>query len=237
MKYIKNETINHFKKFINKLYKKEENSLLNKKKKREEIKQKNKAEKAKTNKNSNGMNQYNNYMGLYMSQIQSINNQQQGYYEGYQNIYYYNGINAPYQYQAQMIGYNPYFHQYILDPPKTLEEHAELIYQRGIVNNIIGAFFIKECQEKNKNNEKRKVPVATVNLEEEEQSNNDSNNNNKEEKNQNINEDNNKESINEEKNYENENQEEEISNTQNKTLQIKSKNEQKNELKKPEFKE
>ena len=236
MKYIKNETINHFKKFINKLYKKEEDSLLNKKKKREEIKQKNKAEKAKANKNANGINQYNNYMGLYMSQMQPINNQPQGYYEGYQNIYYYNGINAPYQYQTQMIGYNPYFHQYILDQPKTLEEHAELIYQRGIVNNIIGAFFIKECLEKNKNNEKRKVPVATVDLEED-QSNNDSNNNNKEEKKKKINEDNKKESINEEKNCENEIQKEEMNNTQNNNLQTKSNNEQKNELKKPEFKE
>ena len=46
-----------------------------------------------------------------------------------------------------------------------MEDHINIIYQRGIVNNIIGAFYIKECQEKLKNNEKRKVPVAMVKLE------------------------------------------------------------------------
>ena len=51
LKYITNETINHFKKFMSKLYKKEEEALLNKKKKREEIKQKNKAEKRVNNRN------------------------------------------------------------------------------------------------------------------------------------------------------------------------------------------
>ena len=38
------------------------------------------------------------------------------------------------------------------------------IYQRGIVNNIIGAFFIKELQDKIKNNEKKKVPISTFEL-------------------------------------------------------------------------
>ena len=49
---------------MSKLYKKEEESLLNKKKKREEIKQKNKLEKSKVNKNYNGINQYNNFLTL-----------------------------------------------------------------------------------------------------------------------------------------------------------------------------
>ena len=49
MKYITAETINHFKKFISRLHKKEEEALLNKKKKREEVKQKNKYEKNKLN--------------------------------------------------------------------------------------------------------------------------------------------------------------------------------------------
>ena len=47
MKHIPNETITHFKRLMNRIYKKEEESLLNKKKKREEIKQKNKTEKNK----------------------------------------------------------------------------------------------------------------------------------------------------------------------------------------------
>ena len=227
MKYIKNETINHFKKFIGKLYKKEEESLLNKKKKREEIKQKNKAEKNKMNKNANGINQYNNYMGLYMNQMQPINNQQQGYLDGYPNIYYYNNINSAYQYPTQMFGY-PYFPQYIYEQPKTLEEQIDLIYQRGIVNNIIGAFFIKEIQEKKKSSEKRKVPVATVELDEEQGNKNDLNGNNflgnksNVESKERNNENNNKKKI-----------EEEINNINNATHN--KLNEHQNELKKPEF--
>ena len=47
-----------------------------------------------------------------------------------------------------------------------------IIAQRGIVNNIIGAFFIKEHQEKEKNNEKRKVPVAMVEFDDDQDNNN-----------------------------------------------------------------
>ena len=149
-----------------KLYKKEEESLLNKKKKREEIKQKSKSEKTKVNKNLNGIKQYNNnYMGIYMNQIPPINNQPQGYIDGYPNLYYYNNINSSYPFPNQILGYNAYFQPYYMEQPKNLEDHINIIYQRGIVNNIIGAFYIKECQEKLKNNEKRKVPVAMVKLE------------------------------------------------------------------------
>ena len=175
MKYIKNETISHFKKFMSKIYKKDEESILNKKKKREEVKQKNKLEKTKINKNGNEMNQYSNYMGLYFNQIQPMNNQGQGYIDDCQNIYYYH---PQYSTQYSMMGYNPYFQQYFYEQPKSLEENINMIYQRGIVNNIIGAFYIKECQEKKKNKEKRKVPVATVDFEEEEQDDNKNDNNN-----------------------------------------------------------
>ena len=91
MKIINNETITHFKKFISKLYKKEEDTILNKKKKREEIKQKNKFEKTRINRN--GVNQYNYYQGLYMppmSTMQPINNQNPAFFNEYQNLYYYN---------------------------------------------------------------------------------------------------------------------------------------------------
>lgn len=167
---------------MSKLYKKEEESILNKKKKREEVKQKNKTEKAKTKNNVNGMNQYNNYMGLYMNQMQPINNQGQGYIDEYKNIYYY----PPYQYPTSMIGYNPYFQQYIYEEPQTLEDNINMIYNRGIVNNIIGAFYIKERQEKMKNKEKRKVPIEKVELEDESDNNLNNNKNNPDKRNNNT---------------------------------------------------
>jgi hypothetical protein len=160
LKFITGETINHFKKFISKLYKKEEEALLNKKKKREEIKQKNKFEKTRINRN--GSNQYNFYQGVYIPPIQPMNNQNPAYYNDIQNYYYYN---TSYQFPPpHMIGIPPYFPQYMIEPPKNLQENLNNIYNRGIVNNIIGAFFIKECQEKMKNNEKRRVPVSRVDL-------------------------------------------------------------------------
>ena len=169
-KYITNETISHFKKFISKLYMKEEEALLNKKKKREENKQKNKFEKNKINKN-NGMNQYNYYSGLYMTQMQQINNQNPPpYYGDYQNNLYY--FNSPYQIHPQVLGMPPFFQQLVMEPPKNLQENLNNIYNRGIVNNIIGAFFIKECQEKKKNIEKRRIPVSTVNLGDDQSNNN-----------------------------------------------------------------
>ena len=211
-----------------KLYKKEEESLLNKKKKREEIKQKNKSEKTKINKNVNGIKQYNNnYMGIYMNQIPPINNQPQGYIDGYPNLYYYNNINSSYPFPNQMFGYNTYFQPYYMEQPKNLEEHINIIYQRGIVNNIIGAFYIKEYQEKLKNNEKRKVPVAMVELEDEQGNNNKMDNND-----ENINQ-NEKNDIqeNEVKNTENEKNGEDNNNNNNKNEETRDKN----ELRKPEF--
>jgi len=155
LKYITNETISRFKKFIHRLQKKEEESLLNKKKKREEIKQRNKIDKNKIN-NMNAPNPYNYYPNMYIPQMQ-INNQNPAYHNEYQNIYY---LYPPYN--PQMMP--PFIPNTYLMPPRTLEESLSYIYNRGIVNNIIGAFFIKECQDKQKNNEKRKVPVSTVDL-------------------------------------------------------------------------
>ena len=176
MKIINNETITHFKKFISKLYKKEEDTILNKKKKREEIKQKNKFEKTRINRN--GVNQYNYYQSLYMppmSTMQPINNQNPAFFNDYQNLYYYN---PSYQLSPHMIGIPPYFQQYMVEPPKNLQESLHNIYSKGMVNNIIGAFYIKECQEKLKNNEKRKVPVSMVELGDEQGNNNTTSNNN-----------------------------------------------------------
>ena len=175
MKHIPNETITHFKRLMNRIYKKEEESLLNKKKKREEIKQKNKTEKNKLN-NINNPNQYNFYQNMYMSPMQ-INNQNPAYYNEYQNYYYLNP-SQPYQMNRQM--FPPFMPNSFIMPPRNLEESLNMIYSRNIVNHIIGAFYIKECQERQKNSEKRKVPVAKVELND---NNEDINNKETEEKN------------------------------------------------------
>ena len=173
MKYITTETINHFKKFISRLHKKEEESLLNKKKKREEVKQKNKFEKTKLN-NLNNPNHFNYFPGMYMPPMQ-INNQNPAYYNEYQNFYY---VNPPtYPLGQQMMG-PPYYPQFLI-PQNTLEDCLNIMYNRGIVNNIIGAFFIKDCQDRQRQrkSEKRKVPISTVELNDEQENENGENNN------------------------------------------------------------
>ena len=163
--------MNKFKKFIYRLYKKGDETLLNRKKKREEIKQKNKLEKLN---NMNNINPYNNYyQGMYLPPPLHINNQNPAYYNEYQNIYYLN----PQTYQIPPGMVPPYLPPQFMFPPKNLEESINAVYERGIVNNIIAAFYIKECQEKIKNNEKRTVPISTVDL-----NNNESDNNNEENK-------------------------------------------------------
>ncbi len=183
MKFITGETIDHCKKFISKLDKKEEEALLNKKKKREEIKQKNKFEKNRINRN--GVNQYNYYQGVYMPPIQPMNNQNPAYYNDISNYYYYN---TSYQLPPpHMLGMPTCFPQYMIEPPKNLQESLNNIYNRGIVNNIIGAFYIKEYQDKMKNNEKRRVPVSRVDLGDEQGNNNSPKKNNTNENNNNEN--------------------------------------------------
>ena len=144
MKYITNETVHKFKKILNRLHKKEEDTILNKKKKREELKQKNRLEKAKMNNinNINPPNQYNIYPNMYMPPMQ-INNQNPAYFNEYQNIYYLNPAQS-YQINPQMMPSfipNPY-----LITPKTLEESINIIYSRGMVNNIIGAFLLRNAK-------------------------------------------------------------------------------------------
>lgn len=213
MKYISNETINHFRKFLSRLYKKGDESLLSRKKKREETKQKSKLEKVKIN-NMNNMNPYNNYyQGMYLPPPPlQINNQNPAYFNEYQNIYYLNPQAYPIP-PGMVPQYLPPQYMY---PPKNLEESINAVYERGIVNNIIAAFFIKECQDKMKNNGKRKVPVSTVDL-----NNNETDNNNNEENQDKLNnKDNNNENNNEvenkdDKNDENEEKKEEIKEEEN----------------------
>ena len=88
--------------------------------------------------------------------MQPINNQNPPVINEYP--YYY------WQFPPNMYGFPPpNFHQYI-DSPKDLKENINDIYQRGIVNNIIGAFFIQEFKEKKNISEKKKVPISMVEL-------------------------------------------------------------------------
>ena len=129
----------------------------------------------------NNPNQYNFYPGMYMPQIpqMQINNQNPAYFNEYQNFYYLNPSQA-YQINPQM--FPPFMQQTLMIQPKNLEESLNMIYSRGIVNHLIGAFFIKECQER----QKRKVPISTVDLNDEQGEKNLNNNNNNNEENNNA---------------------------------------------------
>lgn len=117
-------------------------NLLKKKKKREE-KEENEQEKIEINQNM--YNQYNFYPGLYVSpmqmQIQQINNQNTNYPELYQNIYY---INNPYEFFANQGEIETYPNEQ--EKIKDIKESINNMFKRGIVNNIIGAFFIEESK-------------------------------------------------------------------------------------------
>ena len=146
----------------------------------------------------------------------------------------------------------PYFPQYI-EPPKNLQENLNNIYQRGIVNNIIGAFYIKEYKEKIKNNEKRKVPISMVELGDEPDNNNNVNNHmdnedidkkNDDKQSKLGNDGNNKptgieNNDNELNNLDNEkkddNEEEDNNSEDNKEKEIENNNNHENELKKPDI--
>ena len=145
--------------------------------------------------------------------MQQINNQNPAIINEYHEYPYYY-----YQFPPNMYGFPPpYFPQYI-EPPKNLQENLNMIYQRGIVNNIIGAFFIKEYKEKKTNNEKRKVPISMVELGDEQDNNNkvnDDNNKNDDERNKIDNIGNNKSSINENNDIEDNNEVNKIDNEKN----------------------
>ena len=124
--------------------------------------------------NLNNQNHFPFYPGMYMPPMQ-INNQNPAYYNEYQNFYY---LNPPtYPLNQQMMA-NPYYPQFLMQQ-NTLEDSLNIMYNRGIVNNIIGAFFIKDCQDRQRQrkSEKRKVPISTVDLNDEQGDENMENNN------------------------------------------------------------
>ena len=143
---------------------KEENNLINKKKKREE-------EKMINNQNKNEIQQ-NKYKGGFPFEKQfnqiSIPNM---YYP-----YYPNEIGCQYLPEKE----------YYCD----IKEIADKIFSRGIVNNIIGAFFIGKCieEEKLKKNEDNKCEEVTIPKSEEKELSSEKESNNNENNEQNLNE-------------------------------------------------
>ena len=155
--------------------KKEENNLINKKKKREE-------EKNINNNNKKEINQNIYKQGIPIENPMNQMRIQNIYYQYYQNQMEFNQILSQKEYNYD------------------LKEITDKIYSRGIVNNIIGAFFIDKCiqDEKQKNKEENKLEekINSKSEEKELSSENEENNNNNENNEQNLNEIRNDENIN-----------------------------------------
>ena len=130
--------------------------------------------------NLNPSNQYKLYPQMYFPQMQ-INNQNPSFYNDYQNYYYLNP-SLSYQINPQMIP--PFMQPNFIMIPENFEERIDIIYKRGIVNQIMGAIFIKECQERQKKEEKRKISDSKGDNDKEEidNKNNEDEKNEKEEK-------------------------------------------------------
>ncbi len=141
-----------------KIVNKEEINLLNKKKKRskekdeeEVVEEKNQNDKLEINQNM--FNQYNFYQAYIPQQlewqIQQLKNPNINYPpEFYQNNFYY------IQNQYPIFPNDPELLNTFMEDEKPftdLNEHIKNIFKRGISNNIIGAFFIEERKEKDKN--------------------------------------------------------------------------------------
>ena len=138
---------------------KEDFNLLNRKKKREENESNIKNDKIEINQNM--FNQYNIYQGLIIPQIgmpmEQINNKDKNFPEVYHKIYY---INNPY-------GYLPTFPNELeikscfqetkiennTENNTNLQDTINNIFKRGIVNHIIGAYFIEEFKDEKKDDE------------------------------------------------------------------------------------
>ena len=135
-----------------------EDNLLNKKKKRakekeEEVEEEEINQNDKLEINQNMFNQYNFYPAYIPQQlewqIQQLNKQNINFpSELYQNNFYYIQNQYPlFPNGSELL--NPFLQD---EKPFTdLNGHINNMYRRGIINNIIGAFFIEECKEKSKN--------------------------------------------------------------------------------------
>ena len=138
--------------------KNEEFNLLNKKKKREE-KESNKNDKIEINQNM--FNQYNIYQGLFipplgMPMVQ-LNNKDKIYPEVYQKIYYINNSDEYFSnFPNDLEIKSSCFQESKIENSNNLQEVINNTYKRGIVNHIIGAFFIEELKDEKK---KKKTSV------------------------------------------------------------------------------
>lgn len=159
MRFIQNDLVGVFKKYLQHLYRKDEENMLNKKKKREEGKQKAKSEKMRNQKvaQQNYANMNMQPM-MYSSELYKLNNGMipNSYYAG-QMFYLGKDLNYGYPFtpvEQQERTYN--------------SESLEALIKKGIVNHIVAAKYIFEQQEKNKNKiiEQKKVPISTVNFNE-----------------------------------------------------------------------
>ena len=144
--------------------KQEEYNLLNKKKKREEESNK-KSDKIEINQNM--FNQYNIYQGLFIPPIgvpmQQINNKDQNYPEIYQKIYY---INNSYEFLPNFqdgLENKPCYQESKIENTSNLQDTINNIFKRGIVNHIIGAYFIEEINGQKKDDEEININNNKIN--------------------------------------------------------------------------
>ena len=152
------DLVPQFKSFLNHLYEKDEENILNKKKKREEIKQKTKAE--KNNRNTNKPMQ--NYQNMFITQMNAYPQIQN--YNFLNNYHLFNN----YSYKIAQNDMIPYYNNlaYITLPSidtNNIDSIIEKTKNKGTVSHIIGAYYILNTQQnKNKNIDKKVVPINTV---------------------------------------------------------------------------
>ncbi len=169
------DLVPQFKSFLNHLYEKDEENILNKKKKREEIKQKIKAE--KNNRNTNKPMQ--SFQNMFITQMNAYP-QIQNYNFLNNNYHFLNNYNYKIAQNDMMPFYNnlAYISMPSIDT-NNIDSIIEKIKNKGTVSHIIGAYYIKNTQQNNnKNIDKKVVPINTVINENQFFENNIKNNNN-----------------------------------------------------------
>lgn len=158
------DLIPQFKSFLNYLYEKDEENILNKKKKREETKQKIKAEKNNRNLNK----QIQNYPNMFITQMTPYQ-QIQNYNFPNNNYHFNNNYHNNYKMEPNdmMLFYSNFGLINLsipqIDTNNNIYSIVQKIINKGTVNHIVGAFYINKTQQnKNKNIDKKVVPINTV---------------------------------------------------------------------------
>ena len=167
LRFIPNDLVSQFKKFLTHLHKKDEENILNKKKKREEGKQKNKGDKSRFQ--NRALQQGYPNMNMALLPYQQMEYYQNGYLpkgyipQGYPMFY----INSNRDYQSFTNGY-PFTP---VEQQKDIfnSVYLESLFKKEVVNHIVGAYYILQSQQaKSKTilEHKKIVPISTVNLNE-----------------------------------------------------------------------